>query len=266
MPESGSGPELSQEAKNTLKYVAIGGAVVVAGGLLYYMLADSSSGEPKAPKPTKYKAVSKNRFDNANWCPGSDGNDCFVTSDTKNREQKIKTGSQLIKLNDTRTMGWAFEKILKEMKTCEEPITATFLEHPQNEEVWQKAEASKKEANKFYKNNKNAEALEKYSEAIELHPTRKEYYGNRVLTHFKMKDYEKALEDCEQFEKLDPLTKWQRGVHLHGMTLQNLNRKPEALDKYRLAHQMDPTSKTAEKAQNRINEITKQMTRQQGAI
>jgi len=264
MSEKTSG--LSEDTKKTLTIVAGGVAILAVGGLLYYVLSGPADEKKTVKKAKKYKSISSNRFESANLCPGEDGNGCFVTSDVNNRKEKLKTGSQLIKINDMKCAGWTFKKILSEVDTCESPITAQFVEHPKNEDTWTKAETCKKEANKFYKNNKNAEALEKYSEAVELHPTRKEYYGNRVLTYFKAKQYEEALADCKQFEKLDPLAKWQRGVHLHGMTLQNLNLQVEALEKYRLAQAMDPSSKTAEKANNRINEITKQMTRRQSAV
>jgi len=250
----------------TLLYVG-GALVLLAGaGFFYYKLNKKEEGK-KAIKNTptkdpkiKYKRSLHDRFESVNVCPGKNGKDCYFTSDPMNAKAKITTGSLLIRINDERCFGWTFKKILERVQTCELPITAEFIKTPQLEKDWEKAEELKQEANKIYKQSEEPDkfkkAVEKYSEAIALHETRKEYYSNRVLCYFNEKQDNLALEDVDKFSTFDPLEVWQKGFHLKGLTYLNLGRKEEALEAFKKGISIDDSSKWGIKMQKRVEALS----------
>jgi len=65
------------------------------------------------------------------------------------------------------------------------------------------AEQRKEEGNRLYKNKKYAEALQKYSQAIELCPDNPAFYGNRAACHMMLSQYNKALDDAKTTVGLD---------------------------------------------------------------
>ena len=65
------------------------------------------------------------------------------------------------------------------------------------------AEQRKEEGNQLYKNKKYAEALQKYSQAIELCPDNPAFYGNRAACHMMLSQYNKALDDAKTTVGLD---------------------------------------------------------------
>jgi len=270
-----------------LKYgaIALGGACAI--GLVYYLISSddsSSSGSQKkaAPTPTAARAAPKslkfyarldNRFDNINVCSGPELKDCFITSDANNRKIKnLRPGAQLIQFNDQKCAGWPFKKILEEVAKADTPITARFLQHPQLEEQWNRAEEMKLEANKISEENNKSlaetkkpvdpewknKALDLYSRAIDLHPMRKEYYGNRILVHFYLKKYDDAIADCEKFAPLDPLEQWQRGMHLRGLSYHYKQDTAKALEWFQKVVACDEESKMAQKAKARIAKLAPQ--------
>jgi len=177
------------------------------------------------------------------------------------RSKKIKVGSRLIKINGEKCAGWPYKRILEKIETCETPITAEFIGSPQNEKNWKKAEQCKLEANKLYKDTKSTDrfekAIEKYSEAIDLHETRKEFYSNRVLCYFNVNRHDLALADVEKFELLDPLSKWQKGFHLKGLTFDGLDKQEEALESFKKGILIDPSSKWGKKMSKRVEGLSK---------
>merc|ERR1712018_566975 len=65
------------------------------------------------------------------------------------------------------------------------------------------AEERKEEGNQLYKAKKYVEALQKYSQAIELCPENPAYYGNRAACHMMLSQYTKALDDAKTAVGLD---------------------------------------------------------------
>ena len=65
------------------------------------------------------------------------------------------------------------------------------------------AEERKEEGNQLYKAKKYVEALQKYSQAIELCPENPAYYGNRAACHMMLSQYNKALDDAKTAVGLD---------------------------------------------------------------
>jgi len=246
--------------------VIVGGVLVVGAGLYYLTSSNTSSGTEtkkttKGPSKSRFTVILKDRFDGINVCPDADFNNCFISSDPESlkKNSKLKVGAQLIKFNNEKCAGWTFEETLKKISAARTPITAQFLEHPELESKWQQAEKLKIQANELNKKKNDLQRYDKalalYSQAIELHPTRKEYYGNRVLMYFGKKRFAEALKDCETFKPYDPLGRWQRGFHLRGLVYTYLERNQEALKEFKQVVAIDPSSKMAEKARTRINQL-----------
>ncbi|KAI9322621.1 Metallo-dependent phosphatase-like protein [Dichotomocladium elegans] len=71
-----------------------------------------------------------------------------------------------------------------------------------------KAEKIKAEANALFSQKKYAEAVDKYTAAIEVNPNVATYYTNRAFCHIKLEAYGYAIADAETALKIDPgLTK-----------------------------------------------------------
>ena len=63
---------------------------------------------------------------------------------------------------------------------------------------WAEAEAKKAEGNTYYKKKDFPKAIELYSAAIELCPEEIIYYSNLAAVYIEMKDYDKAIEECDK--------------------------------------------------------------------
>lgn len=61
-----------------------------------------------------------------------------------------------------------------------------------------KAEEKKALGNDLYKKKQFKEALEKYEEAIQLDNTELLYYNNKAACYMELKEYDKALEECDK--------------------------------------------------------------------
>jgi tetratricopeptide (TPR) repeat protein len=59
------------------------------------------------------------------------------------------------------------------------------------------AEKQKNLGNDFYKKKKFPEAIQHYSSAIELHPEELTYYTNLAAVYLEIKEYERAIEQCD---------------------------------------------------------------------
>lgn len=76
---------------------------------------------------------------------------------------------------------------------------------------------------------KYTEAIEKYSEAIELVPT-SVYYCNRAACYSNLKEFQKAISDCEEAIKLDP--KYIKAFHRKALAYEYLEQYRAALNDY----------------------------------
>ena len=69
------------------------------------------------------------------------------------------------------------------------------------------AEKYKSEGNEFFKNNKFNEAMEKYTQAIDLKVETKNnaiYYSNRAFVNLKLENYGSTIQDANTAIKIDP--------------------------------------------------------------
>ena len=67
------------------------------------------------------------------------------------------------------------------------------------------ANAAKEEGNSMYKDKDYDGALRLYTRAIQLEPTNHTFYSNRAATYLALKQYRKAIADCEKALELKPL-------------------------------------------------------------
>ena len=94
-----------------------------------------------------------------------------------------------------------------EIKKLEETIYSIKIGDLNYDESLALAEKIKKEGNELFQNNKFLEALDKYTEAINLKVETKNnavYYSNRALTNLKLENYGSAIEDSNMALKIDP--------------------------------------------------------------
>eukprot|EP00039_Didymoeca_costata_P019897 m.339333 g.339333 ORF g.339333 m.339333 type:complete len:376 (+) comp18754_c0_seq1:99-1226(+) len=70
-------------------------------------------------------------------------------------------------------------------------------------EVKSRADVLKNEGNNFMKENNPAEALDRYTQAIQLVNNIPAYYGNRAAAYNKLGIHDKAIEDCRRAVELD---------------------------------------------------------------
>lgn len=66
------------------------------------------------------------------------------------------------------------------------------------------AEKLKTQGNSLMASKKYSEAIQKYTEAIEMNPKNPVYYSNRAAAHSQAGDHESAIEDAEQAKSIDP--------------------------------------------------------------
>lgn len=67
------------------------------------------------------------------------------------------------------------------------------------------ADQKKEEGNELYKTKNYRDAIQRYSEAIELCPDAASFFGNRAACYMMLGQYSKALEDAKASVQLDPL-------------------------------------------------------------
>ncbi|KAG0238867.1 Serine/threonine-protein phosphatase 5 [Actinomortierella wolfii] len=112
-----------------------------------------------------------------------------------------------------------------------------------SEEIAAKANLIKEEANKLFANKKYEEAIEKYTEAIELNPNVAAYYANRAFCNTKLENYGLAIEDGDKAIEVDP--KYAKGYYRRGVGKYALSRFKEAAKDFRIVVKLAPNDKDA---------------------
>ncbi|MCJ1476219.1 Hsp90 cochaperone [Lambiella insularis] len=100
------------------------------------------------------------------------------------------------------------------------------------------ADALKVEGNKAFAAKKFEEAVEKFSQAIELEPTNHVLYSNRSGAYASLKDFDKALEDANKTTEIKP--DWAKGWGRKGTALH-----VGANDAFEEALKLDPANSQA---------------------
>merc|ERR1712228_170315 len=184
------------------------------------------------------------------------GFNAHIAGDKKNDKIGIKYGALLIKINNKRVEGLSYDEIFETLQKTKAPITLYFKEMDELCSQWNKATALKEEANSDYKDKKTELAIKKVSAAIELHPTNKILYSNRILMYLNSENYELALADCQIIRELDPKSMYIKGHYLRGLTLLKLNKYKNAAAAFQTVVKLNPSFK---KATDRLNECLKEL-------
>ncbi|KAL8822996.1 MAG: hypothetical protein Q9191_006277 [Dirinaria sp. TL-2023a] len=105
------------------------------------------------------------------------------------------------------------------------------------------ADALKAEGNKAFAEKNFDEAIDKFSQAIEIEPTNHVLYSNRSGAYASLKNYEKALEDANKTTEIKP--DWSKGWSRKGAALHGTNNLPDANDAFEEALKLDSSNAQA---------------------
>ena len=99
------------------------------------------------------------------------------------------------------------------------------------------------EGNAHFQAGRNAEAVEKYNEAIELNPEVPAYYTNRAFCHLKMENHGLAIADATVALELDKT--FVKAYYRRGSAYFALGKYKDALKDLKSVRQLKPSDKDA---------------------
>ncbi|KAG6999687.1 hypothetical protein G7Y79_00033g068750 [Physcia stellaris] len=105
------------------------------------------------------------------------------------------------------------------------------------------ADTLKAEGNKAFQEKRFDEAIDKFSQAIELEPTNHVLYSNRSGAYASKKDFDKALEDANKTTEIKP--DWAKGWGRKGSALHGKGSLVDATDAFEKALELDPANAQA---------------------
>ncbi|CAH9091111.1 unnamed protein product [Cuscuta epithymum] len=112
-----------------------------------------------------------------------------------------------------------------------------------------RAEQLKLRANESFKAHKFAEAIELYSQAIELNGKEAVYWANRAFAHFKLEEYGSAVEDATKAIELDP--KYSKGYYRRGDAYFAMGKFKDAQEDFLQVRRLCPNDPDALKKLNK---------------
>ena len=107
------------------------------------------------------------------------------------------------------------------------------------------AETFKEKGNELLKQNKNLEAIESYTKAIELNPQSPVYYGNRSQTKLNIQDFEGALKDAIKSIELDQ--SYTKAYYRKAVANKGLGNYQTALEEFQRLQNGCPNNKSCQK-------------------
>ncbi|XP_037954043.1 RNA polymerase II-associated protein 3-like [Teleopsis dalmanni] len=124
-----------------------------------------------------------------------------------------------------------------------------------NEEKRLHANEIKERGNTFVKAGKYDEAIEAYTQAIEIYPEDATFYSNRALCYLKLESYEHTIDDCNSAIKIDKncLKAYYRRMQAH----ESLGNNIDALKDCTTILSVDPKNSETKKSLQRINDKLK---------
>ncbi|PAN16747.1 hypothetical protein PAHAL_3G083000 [Panicum hallii] len=107
----------------------------------------------------------------------------------------------------------------------------------------QKAEELKLKANESFKANKFSQAIELYSQAIELNSSNAVYWANRAFAHTKLEEYGSAVQDATKAIEIDP--RYSKGYYRRGAAYLAMGKFKEALKDFQQVKKICPNDPDA---------------------
>merc|ERR1712130_189932 len=125
-------------------------------------------------------------------------------------------------------------------KACPDKMAA----QESSEEEKEKAQKLKNEGNQFMKEKKYQEAIDKYTEAINVTESAV-YYCNRAAAYTSMENYEEALQDCKKAISFDP--EYSKAYSRMGLIYSKINLFAESENCYEKALKLEPDNDSYKK-------------------
>ncbi|XP_030516660.2 serine/threonine-protein phosphatase 5 isoform X2 [Rhodamnia argentea] len=108
-----------------------------------------------------------------------------------------------------------------------------------------RAEELKLQANEAFKAHKYAQAIDLYSQAIELNGENAVYWANRALAHSKLEEYGSAIQDASKAIEIDP--RYSKGYYRRGAAYLAMGKFKEALKDFQQVKKLCPNDPDASK-------------------
>ncbi|MED6124511.1 Serine/threonine-protein phosphatase 5 [Stylosanthes scabra] len=108
-----------------------------------------------------------------------------------------------------------------------------------------KAEEFKLRANEAFNARKFTQAIELYTQAIELNDKNAVYYANRAFAHLRLEEYGSAIQDATKAIEVDP--KYSKGYYRRGTAHLAMGKFKEALKDFQQVKKMCPNDTDAAK-------------------
>eukprot|EP01138_Halocafeteria_seosinensis_P009293 gb/GECG01009497.1/.p1 GENE.gb/GECG01009497.1/~~gb/GECG01009497.1/.p1 ORF type:complete len:499 (+),score=90.09 gb/GECG01009497.1/:1-1497(+) len=130
---------------------------------------------------------------------------------------------------------------VKDTEMLEEVDMSIPLPPEPTEEGKEKAAEAKQRGNNAFIRKNYEEAIDAYTEAIELDGRNEAYYGNRCACYLKLNRLEEALADAKLCRRCQP--EWPKGCYRHGTVLMKMERYEDAANVFYAGYKLDTNSK-----------------------
>ncbi|KAL7305319.1 hypothetical protein TKK_0002449 [Trichogramma kaykai] len=111
------------------------------------------------------------------------------------------------------------------------------------------ATREREKGNEAFRAGDYAEALQLYTTSIAM-DCDIAAYNNRAMTHIKLRNYEKAIKDCQTVLEVDSMNV--KALLRRALAFEHLEKSKEAIKDYEAALNVDPNNKTAIAALNKL--------------
>ncbi|KAL9668720.1 hypothetical protein QQ045_006258 [Rhodiola kirilowii] len=108
-----------------------------------------------------------------------------------------------------------------------------------------RAEELKLLANEAFKAHKYNQAIDLYTQAIEINGSNAVYYANRAFSHIKLEEYGSAIQDATKAIEIDP--KYSKGYYRRGAAYLAMGKFKEALKDFQQVKRLCPSDPDAAK-------------------
>ncbi|XP_056845211.1 serine/threonine-protein phosphatase 5 [Raphanus sativus] len=106
-----------------------------------------------------------------------------------------------------------------------------------------RAEEMKNQANEAFKGHKFSQAIDLYTQAIELNGNNAVYWANRAFAHTKLEEYGSAIQDASKAIEIDP--KYSKGYYRRGAAYLAMGKFKDALKDFQQVKRISPNDPDA---------------------